>query len=57
MEDSVNNLISQDMQFNIELALVNNSVNEVMDLVEELTANLAVLEETMVGIDQRNRAA
>ena len=50
MEDSVDDLISQDTQINIELTLVNNSVNEVIDLVEELTANVAVLEETMMEL-------
>ena len=50
MEDSVDYLISQDTQINIELALVNNSVNEVIDLVEELTASLQVLEETVLEL-------
>ena len=50
MEDSVDDLISQDTQINIELALVNNSVNEVIDLVEELTASLQVLEETVLEL-------
>ena len=50
MEDAVDNLISQDTQINIELARVNNSVNEVISVVEDLTTSLAVLEEALVEL-------
>ena len=50
LEESVDALVSQDTQINIELALVNNSVNEVISVVEELTTSLTVLEETVVEL-------